>query len=606
MFGPRFWLVLAILVVLFCGQPAAALYLSLDFSLDNQTYAWTDSLRWQHDFNSQTNIELLNESQATLIKSSVFGDGADRWQKQSRTRAALTRRVNRSFKLGLEFLQDFERLESRRFIGNGARVLAEVNWRWLRLTQRLGPVWELREAPGEKSTQAGVGDELIVALLPRRDFSLGRVLVTGELQAVDRTPHKSIGIGYELTRSFTGVDTTNLRASQSFAEQKFFPSTRNFDQVARQRNEVRQFDFDLRRRLPADLYLQARSSYRLSSYKYDYEEVDEEIITQNNNLRLLFDYEFKFSREFGQLLSVSTEYLFDRTKEDFGAENVNQRSETGRWSASAKLVPREHDTLSISGQIGVTSYFTSGKSAIFSDRDRTLEILTVRLSHRFTRFLKGAIDGSYRGFHTIYLSGSLSANNNRNNVFLLSPSLDWRPFAGVRLEQYYKMHANYIYYDYEKSSFAGRNTLYRRANLLNRLTLSGSENTDFELEYSYRYEDFGPIRYTDQWQQQISWDRRTHRPKIAIVYHPSRSFHFRPYAVYEVQRSYDHVFDENVVLGQREQTEEFVRKLIGFELQWTLSEKSYIDCRLERRIQEYQTQRNQDYDTFSITLKRLL
>ncbi|MFH2054326.1 MAG: hypothetical protein ABIJ61_00080 [bacterium] len=606
MSGSRIWLVLLVAAIAMVSQSAAALYLSLDFALDNQTYAWTDTLLWRHNFDSRNSVELLNHSQATLIKGSVFGAGTDRWQKQSRTRGLITRRLSSKVKLGLEFLQDFERLETRRFIGNGARLLAEFDWRWLRVTERLGPGWELREAPSEKDTQSGVGQEMLLELLPRRDYSFGRVTVTTEVQAVERTPHKSVGFGYELTRSFTGADTTNLYASQSFAEQKFFPSSRNFEQVARQRSELRQFDLDLRRKLPIDLYLQARSSYRLSSYKYDYESIDDDVITQNDNLRLLFDYEFRFSRRISDWLLLETEYLFDRTKDDFGAENVNQRSETGRWSAAATIALEERDTLAVSGQIGVTSYFTSGKSAIFSDRDRTLEILSVRIAHRFTPYLKGAIDGSYRGFHTIYVSGSLSANNNHNNVFLLSPSLDWRPFHGVRLEQYYKMHANYIYYDYEKSSFAGRNTLYRRANLLNRLTLSGSEATDFELEYSYRYEDFGPIRFTDQWQQQVSWDRRTHRPKIAVAYHPNRHLNFRPYAVYEVQRSYDHVFAEDLVLGRREQTEEFVRKLVGFELQWTLSGNSYIDCRLERRIQEYQNQRHQDYDTFTITLKKLL
>ena len=606
MLQSRLWIILVLLAVGLAPLPAAALSLSLDFALDNQTYSWSDSISWQHNFDSRTAIQILNRSQATLIKSSVFGQGADRWQKISHSRGQLTRRLSSSFRLGLEALQDFERLESRRFIGNGARLTAELNWSWLRATEKLGPVWELREAPGEKSTQTGLGNETRFEILPRRDFSLGRLVLSSELHTLRRTPHKSVALAYELNRSLTGKDTTSLILSQSFAEQKFFPSSRNFANTARQRSELRHFDMNLRRQLPADLYFRARSSYRLSRYSYDYETVAADIITQNGNLRLLFDYEFLVSREFGEWLALASEYLFDRTKEDFGAALVNQRSESGRWSVTARLSPWEGDTLKLAGQIGVTSYFTSGASSIFSDRDRTLEIISMHLAHRFTPYLKGALDGSYRGFHTIYVSGALSANNNQNNVFLLSPSLRWQPVRGVLLEQFYQMHANYIYYDFGKSSFAGRNTLYRRANLLNRLTLSGSATTDFEIEYSYRYEDFGPIRYTDQWQQQVSWDRRTHRPKIAVNYHPSRRFRFRPYAVYEIQCSYYHIFAEDNQLGGREQTEEFVRKLVGFELQWELSAASYIDCRLERRLQEYQHQRNQDYDTFTISLKKLL
>jgi hypothetical protein len=275
-------------------------------------------------------------------------------------------------------------------------------------------------------------------------------------------------------------------------------------------------------------------------------------------------------------------------------------------SLSASFFYFFDDTVSVSGQIGVTSYFTSGSSSIFSDRDRTIEIGRARITRRFTPFLKGALDGSFRGFHTIYLSGSLSANNNKNNVFVLNPNLLWQPVEGVSFEQDYQMHANYIYYDYETGSLAGRNTLYRRANLRNRLTLTTSAATDFELEYSYRYEDFGPVRYTDQWQQQVSWDRRTHRPKFAVDYHPSPGFRLRPYAIYEVQRSYDHLFDPGNTLGRREQSEEFVRKVIGFDLQLGLTVGSYVNLRLERRIQEYQNQRNQDYDTMTIAIKKYL
>lgn len=606
MFGSRLWIAIVILGVVVGTSSADALLLNLDFALDNQTYTWNDSLFWQNRINSRTQLQVFNRSNATLIKSSVFGAGADRWQKYSRTRGQLTRRFGDKLEMGLEIHQDFDRLESRRFIGNGALATTQLDWRWLRATGKVGPVWEQRDVPDAKSTQSGLGQEAQIEIVPQRDFSLGMLTLNSSLNTLRETPHKSVQLGYNLTRSFTGKDTTSLNASQSFAEQKFFPSSTDFSQTARQRSELRQFDLDVRRALPAEVYFQARSSYLLTSYKYDYERIEQGLITQNNNLRLLFDYQFNLSRRLGNWLLLETEYLFDRTKEDFGRDRVNQRSETGRWSMGATFYLMERDTLVFYGQIGVTSYFTPGASSVFSDRDRTLQVGSVRLVHRFNRYLRGTIEGSYRGFHTIYVSGTLSANNNQNNVFVLSPSLSWQPFAGVKLEQFYQMHANYIYYDYEKSTFAGRNTLYRRANLLNRLTLSGSPATDFELEYSYRYEDFGPVRYTDQWQQQVSWDRRTQRPKISVYYHPTRSFRFRPYASYEVQRSYDHVFDEDNVLGRREQTEKFIRKVIGFELQWYLSDDSYVDSRLERRIQTYATQRNQDYDIFTISLKRSL
>ncbi len=168
------------------------------------------------------------------------------------------------------------------------------------------------------------------------------------------------------------------------------------------------------------------------------------------------------------------------------------------------------------------------------------------------------------------------------------------------------MHANYSYYEYEKDAISQRNTLYRRANFINNVTVSISPRTDLIFEYSYRYEDFGRLLWEDQWKQQVSWDRRTHRPRFGVEYRPWQFFRFYPYASYEIQSSYDHLFDDEDVLGQREKRDELSRKLIGFELQWTLSSNSYVECKLERRVQDYTQQRSQDYDLFTISVKRQL
>lgn len=603
---------LGVILVLFFTTTGLSLaqsgnaYLSLDFALDNQTYTWADSLMLFTNLGQFTTVQFHNRSTATLIKKSVFGDGEDRWQKLARSTLAVNRSLSQSLTTGLELRQDFERLEKRRFIGNGALAVADLHWGRVRLLQKGGVTWEQRESDPEKSTQSGFGYEGEVSLLPRGDGSLGRLAIEGDLTTHRQTPRKSIALLYDVSGSLTGRDTTTLSAGQTFGEKKYFPRSDDFDLTARQRIEQRHLDLDLRRELPAAVYFRAQAAYRFSSYKYDYDTPADELIAQTDNLRSLFEYHLDFSRDFGKRLLLTGEYLYNRSKEDFGLQQVNQLSETGRLAGTASLRLGVDDSLQVSGQIGVTSYTAPKTSEFFSDRDRTIKVASFRAAHRFTRFLRATLDGSYRGFHTIYVSGTLSANNNVNNIFILNPSLVWSPTERVTLEQDYQLHANYIYYDFEKSSLAGRNTIYRRANFSNRLTVKTSAKTDFIIEYGYRYEDFGPVRYTDQWQQQVSWDRRTHRPKFTLDFHPSSSFRFRPFAAYEIRRSYDHLFDPDNTLGRREQTEEFSRKQIGFDLQIVLSRNSYIDCSLERRIQEYQNQRNQDYDVFTIALKKRL
>lgn len=602
----RYLIAISAVLCSLTASRSAALFFSLDFSLDNQTYNWTDSLLYTRDLGQENSLQLWNRSKATLIKKSVFGEDEDRWQKSARTAAVFKRNLNDHVTTGLEVRQNFERLEKRRYIGNSAYLLGNLSLGSLVVKQQGGVVWEEREYAQEKSTQSGFGYESSISFLPRRDGGLGSVVLEGNFTTLRRTPRKNIKLGYDLTGSFTGTDTTALHASQAYGETRYFPTSSEFGATARQRSDQRELDFELRRVMPAAVYLRARSSYRLSSYRYEFEKVRDDLIRQNDNMRSLFEYRVDLGRVFGEYLKLDCEYLFSRSKEDFGAAQLNQKSETGQLAITMQLTLLEADTIEASGKKGVTSYTSPSYSEIFSDRDRTIELASLRLTHRFTEFLRASIDGSYRGFHTIYISGSLSANNNVNNVYILNPSLIWQPWSHITIEQDYQMHADYIYYDYEKSSLTGRNTIYRRANFSNRLIIAASPRTRLTFEYSYRYEDFGPIRFTDQWQQQISWDRRTHRPRFALDYRPTPSFRFQPYAVYEIQTSYDHLFDPDIILGTREQSEEFVRTLIGFELEWRLSQASYVECKLERRVQEYQRQRNQDYDLFTIALKKYL
>lgn len=604
MSAQRFFIVAAVLLICAPLVSSHALYLSLDFGLDNQTYNWADSLLVERQLNDTWNLQVANRSTATLIRESVFGGGEDRWQKLARSVGRLNRQLSQSVFAGIELRQNFERLEKRRYIGNSAYLTTDVDVDNLKLSQKGGVVWEHREYASEGSVQSGLGYESLVSLRPRDDGSFGELNLEGNITTLKETPRKSLKLGYNLQNSFTGSDTTSLSLSQEFGETKYFPISSDFETTARQRNEQRQFDFDTRRALPSTIYLRARAAYHLTSYDYEYNNLGDGFFQQSDNVRSLFEYRLDLSRWFDRYLYLESEYLFNRSKEDFGRQQVNQRSETGQLAVTARLLFMGSDTLEASGKVGVTSYEAPSGSEIYSDRDRSIQVASFRVAHYFTRFLRASVDGSFRGFHTIYISGSLSANNNINNIYILNPTLVWQPWSHLTIEHNYQLHADYIYYDYEKSSLAGRNTIYRRANFMNTFILNASPHTDLTFEYSYRYEDFGPIRYTDQWQQQVSWDRRTHRPKFGLDYHPNRNFRFRPYAVYEIQRYYDHLFDPDNTLGRREQTEEFVRTLVGFELELALAEASYIECKLERRVQEYQNQRNQDYDLFTVAIKK--
>jgi hypothetical protein len=601
----RLGLISIIVLLLWPLTPAYPLYLNLDFSVDRQTYNWADSLSLSQSLSPKSSFQFSNRSYATLFQESVFGQGGDRWQKTALTRAALDYQVHPRFRTGISISQDFDRLEEKRFIGT--RVLATSLWDNANLTwkQGGGVVWEERSFEPRSNSESGFAYESEFKIRPRSSLRWGQGRITGELTSVSNTPRRSIGFGYELPQLVINDDTLAVTGWHSFARRDYFPST-DFESTARQTSEQRRWDLSVGKHLIAHTRLLLSAAYRYDRYDYEYEGAGNDLLHQNDNLTSIFEYRLSLQKRFGQQLSLETNYLFNRTDEDFGSDQTNQLAETGQLTTRLLLTQGDRDSLELSGQIGVTSYFAPTTSAYFSDRDRSIKVAALRVVHQFSEFLTAGLDGSYRGFHTVYISGELSANNNINNVYIVNPMLVWRPFAAVRLQQNYQMHANYTYYQYEKDAVSLRNTLYRRANFVNNLSISLSPRTDLIIEYSYRYEDFGRLLWEDQWKQQVSWDRRTHRPRFGVDFHPWKGFRFYPYASYEIQSSYDHLFDADAVLGRRAKSDELSRKLIGFELLWTLSLNSYVECKLERRVQEYQRQRSQDYDFFTISVKRIL
>jgi hypothetical protein len=600
----RSLLLFTLCITLIVVSKASAIYLSLDFAVDRQTYDWTDSLSVSRQLSQALKFDFYNRSRATLIQESVLGQGSDRWQRNANTAANLTRQLSSKLNIGARFEQRFDRLERKRYIGNNFLMTSLYKSNLMRLEQSAGLLWEERRFEPEVNNQTGLEYNAAMRLQPTHTTRWGSFGIDGGINTLRKTPNKEVSFDYALPLLAFARDTVSLTAEQRYAQQKYYPSSGNFETVAVQDVEQRRWDFRGVKQLPAMVRARLDASYHFDKYDYNYEGDTGGLIRQNNNVSSRFDYKFALQRDLGSSLTLGSGYEFSRTDEDYGTDQTNQRAETGQFTSSATFRYWDTDSLQLSGRIGVTSYTAPTASAFFADRDRSIKVATVTLYHRFNEFLSGYLDGSYRGFHTIYISGTLSANNNINNVYIINPSLVWQPWKHLRIRQNYQMHANYIYYEFEKNATSDRNTLYRRANFSNSIDYVFSQRLTFSLEYSYRYEDFGKLIWQDQWEQQVSWDRRTHRPGFAVEYRPMPQLYFSPFASYEIQKSYDHNFSELDALGRRDLSSRLKRSSVGFKFQWSLSNNSYIDASLERKVQDYLSQRRLEYDVFTMTARR--
>ena len=101
--------------------------------------------------------------------------------------------------------------------------------------------------------------------------------------------------------------------------------------LARQRSEQRRWDFRTTRISRRSIaFADSRATISTVTTTSTIQGVSD-LVRQNNNFTSLLEYQLGFAREIrATLLSLQGTYLFNRTKEDFGTQQTNQRAETGQ------------------------------------------------------------------------------------------------------------------------------------------------------------------------------------------------------------------------------------------------------------------------------------
>jgi hypothetical protein len=113
----------------------------------------------------------------------------------------------------------------------------------------------------------------------------------------------------------------------------------------------------------------------------------------------------------------------------------------------------------------------------------------------------------------VYIFGERSADNNWNRIFLLRPSLDFRPSGAIRFSQAFEVLANYVDYDFEEPEVSTRSFVFRKFALEDSLCWHLSRRTELSLDYRLQLEENG----------QLSWEAWTER---ILVSRRSQWFHF--------------------------------------------------------------------------------
>jgi len=564
--------------------------LYFDFSQNREIYQWGDSLVWEPSIGGKTPFLLVNKSATTLFKESILLDRRDRWQEDYRTRLEWRFTKKRNFGLTSVFENDYSSLEERLVVENSVGLLA-----WLQPTPGLtlentGAFITANRNNSGRENRAN-GFHAISEARYNHRFSRSSALDVAYTQDLKILPDIPV-TGFSGRASFFDngrQDSIGLSWIGEYQNSKYFTTTQSFESISRQQKTVTGAHLVLSFQPMTDTRVKLLSNLDYRQFEYSHTGTDITAasggLLGSNNSTSAFDYKLSANRVMFRKAVLETHYQYRETVEDYGSLSADQKTKTGEVRFGLKVHPTVDDSVWAEVIFSLTSYISGKASSFFSDRDRTLQLYSAGVMHRINSAMSLRVDGSYRDYHQTYVSGTLSANNNHNKTYVLTPAVDWNPEPWLAITNSFLLHANYVWYDHEKTVSSERNTLFRRAQWKSDYRLIVSRKLTIEPSYTYKYEDFGQLLWRDQWAQKTNWDRRTHLPELEFFYRAWYWLRINPSFTYEHKKSWEFVLSDRGVI-ERVEKETFKRTKVSFAVDYTPSLRTKVSFAVQRRVQK--------------------
>ena len=589
-------------------RPGDTTAILVGFSYNYDTYVWSDSVQFRRRLGQQTVWGLDGGLSATQISSS---DGIERKQRFLSGRAFIDHKFSSRWTAGISLTQRRHRLEelaNRHFVFSDALMELKYSWSpssWV--AQKTGFSVAGRSAGGVSTEDAGFTTETAAHFETRRwRDRLWRIYGSLKINKLQNVPSVEGHWGGVTSGEFASGDTLDLSFNDHYRQTRYYPSATNYQTIAEQR--LRQGNFlatasggwgtDLRWGISTD-YIWRRERYGM--------------VTSGNSLNAVLPmglrqssrgYQLNLGRRFGVLGGLNVAYGYNETDEDFGADVKDQDSQTGELELDGYFTPGTSDSLVVRALWKVVSFFIPPDTAFYTDRDLATRLAEIAWFHRYTPAWSMRISFSYRGLRQVFVSGLWSGNNNHNDIYLFAPCLNWQPAPGWSINQTYRIQANYLSYDIEKGQpQPERSTLYRRGESETRMSLMPLAHSAIELRYTYRYEDFGPLIWREKWNQQVSWDRRSHLAGITWRARPHAAWEVAPGLYFEQKRAYNHKEEDQKAVRVPRST--FVRRMIRLAATWRpASGRDDLHISGSRRIQRSSSGPKDVSDWVELTYRR--
>ena len=592
---------------LLCGH-AAAYGLRCDFSQDHRTYQWNFNFDYAQDTTQALHWGLSSSINSIVTK----GTGVPDWsQEDGSIHLSADYRVTRKLKAGTFFSQSIYSSEGTKATTSDLGVTSELNLAGIRFIQALGArsINNKDSAPVEASRyERGFNYSQTLSASPRllsastTDIALSQSTISMRNVPVHkRDLHVSFSKYLTDSPTLTSErDSLQVVYREAWGRKKFF-SGRS------QKTNHRDVNLRASRHVPLGLKLDLVTDYlydRDRRFSADRDTLDFYLLSSSLNAHL------RAEKELLQRILVAAFYRYMRSEWDYLDETRDQKMEGGELGGEVKAEITRADSLYLVASTGVTSFYAPF-SGQFNDRDRLTVLAWGEYLHVFSPWLRLRVEGGFRNFHQVYMSGLSSFDNNHDQTYVLSPTLTWLPSQKLSLKQNYRIKANYRYYDYEKSEESSRNSLYRRASSTSEVTYRYNRRMVFFVGYTYKYEDDGPLIWTDQWVQKISRDQRTNTMKLSLDYRPFEKVSISPGYTHEKRKSWDHEAEDaggedgEAVKETRVLADTFYRNVISLSLKYSVDLENYLHLSAAHRLQDGTRTKRESCDYFTVSIARV-
>lgn len=599
------FLVAVIVLVLGDSRVGCTYGVRSDFSQDHRTYSWSFLFDHARDTTLDLSWNFLSSVNSIVTKRP---DSPDWWQEDGRIDLSLGHDLSSGLNLGAFFLQDRYSAERIRSTTSNAGISSELRFAGVSLVQSLGAefientndIW-----PQPHRSDQGISFSQTVWLSPRiLNQTRTEISLSQSLLQLKNIPIHKRDMSLFFSRPLGASDADDGRQdSIQIAYQEAWEKKRFYEGNI-QRKSLRDLRVSGSRSIGPAMKLEADVDYLYEKDRRYWPDPDS-LYYHFLSSSLVAD--LRLERSLWNRILVEGIYKYMLSEWDYLGEKSDERMEAGDLGGrlSAGITPA--DSLYLSASVGVTSFFAPA-SGDFNDRDK----LTVLLWGEYVRllgpYLGMRLEGGFNQFQLTYMSELHSYDNNHDLTYYLSPSFTWRVHRRLTLKQSYSIKANYRYYDYQKASESGPNTLLRQASSSSDVAYQAGEMMTFFAGYTYRYEDQGPLIWRDQWVQKIGFDERTNTISLWLEYGPGGGLSFSPKYTYEQRKSWNHEAleeggpDETVVKEKKILASRFFRKLISLTLKYLVDQDHYLYLSAAHRLQDEtkSTQEIANYVTVSV------